>query len=52
MGQANYSAAKAGDLGFIKALAQEGARSGITVNVICPGLYRHRDGQGGRSRSP
>ncbi len=37
MGQVNYSAAKAGDLGFVKALAQEGARSGITVNAICPG---------------
>ncbi|MEM1048781.1 MAG: beta-ketoacyl-ACP reductase [Pseudomonadota bacterium] len=36
-GQANYSAAKAGDIGFTKALALEGASKGITVNVICPG---------------
>jgi len=36
-GQANYSAAKAGDIGFIKALAQEGAAKGITANAICPG---------------
>ncbi len=37
MGQVNYSAAKAGDLGFVKALAQEGAAKNITVNAICPG---------------
>jgi acetoacetyl-CoA reductase len=37
IGQSNYSAAKAGDLGFTRALALENARKGITVNAICPG---------------
>jgi acetoacetyl-CoA reductase len=37
IGQTNYSAAKAGDIGFVKALALEGASKGITANVIAPG---------------
>ncbi|WP_323037520.1 acetoacetyl-CoA reductase [Pararhodobacter sp.] len=35
--QVNYAATKAGDLGIIKSLAQEGARFNITANAVCPG---------------
>ena len=38
IGQTNYAAAKAGEIGFIKALALENAAKGITVNAICPAI--------------
>ncbi len=37
LGQTNYAASKAGDLGFTQALARESAAKGITVNAVCPG---------------
>ncbi len=36
-GQSNYAAAKAGEIGFVKSIAQENASRGITVNAVCPG---------------
>jgi len=42
LGQTNYSDAKAGDIGFVKALALEGASKNVTANVIAPG-YIHTD---------
>ena len=50
--QVNYAATKAGDLGIVKSLAQEGARAGITANANLPRLYRDRDGYGRAGESP
>ncbi len=42
IGQANYSAAKAGTIGFVKSLAREAGRFGVTANVICPGFIESK----------
>ncbi len=44
--QVNYAATKAGDLGIVKSLAQEGARAGHHRQRGLPRLYRHRNGHG------
>jgi NAD(P)-dependent dehydrogenase (short-subunit alcohol dehydrogenase family) len=52
VGQANYAAAKAGLVGLGRTAAAEGARTGVTANVVCPGVIETPAQAGFRARAP